>query len=93
VSIVFSADPLGRDSQRQTCAVQLRPRNGLADDSLAFRNVPTESGLEEAMNELQRSAITHPAARAHQVNPGSAEHFKALPRSPYGATVGLTVNR
>jgi len=45
------------------------------------------------VNELQRQAIAHPAARAHQVNPGSPEHFKAVRLSPYGATVGLTVNR
>lgn len=45
------------------------------------------------MNELQRRAIAAPAARAHQVNPGSTEHFKPLPFSPYGAVVGLTVNR
>lgn len=45
------------------------------------------------MNDLQRAAIAHPAARAHQVNAGSTEHFKQVARSPYGATVGLTVNR
>jgi hypothetical protein len=46
------------------------------------------------MNELQRRAITAPAARAYQVNPSNpSEHFKSVARSPYGATVGLTVNR
>lgn len=45
------------------------------------------------MNELQLRAIAQPAARAHQVNPGGGEHFRTLPRSPYGAVVGLTVNR
>lgn len=45
------------------------------------------------MNELQQRAIAQPAARAHQVSSSGGEHFRALPRSPYGAVVGLTVNR
>lgn len=45
------------------------------------------------MNELQLRAIAHPAARAHQIGAGSTEHFRQIARSPFGATVGLTVNR
>ena len=48
------------------------------------------------MNELQQRAIAMPAARAHQVKPGSWDHFERLPPRPgdrWITTIGLTVNR
>lgn len=42
------------------------------------------------MNELQRAAISHPAAEVTQIG---REHFRVLRNSPYNASIGLSLNK